>query len=185
MRPMTGYRRAEFGSEPAVELESEPESGPESVAPVSERGLEILARRAPKFALEHDAVADAPRTETLRNSELEDAEELSNDTLETGSSSLLAMGSGFPRPAAVRIEEPHSDEIEPVVIFPGQGARGFSDTAQQSAFSPNAPYARPSLAPTGADAPAAAQPANQANPEETERALRAALASLQRISGAR
>lgn len=85
-----------------------------------------------------------------------------------------------PRAGLVRIEEPEADsaEIEPVVIFPGQMARPQAEEA--------APFRR-------FDAPANAeqgQPiaADNAAPavdrEEAERALRMALANLQRMSGA-
>ena len=146
-------------------------------------GLEILARRAPKPDFEYDA--EMIRADGPTDAEIEDSEEFSDDTLEEGYSSLLAIGSGFQRPQAVRIEQPHGDEIEPVVIFPGQGARGAGEAAHPTSSSPIAPYARPTLANSSAEAPATTEPGNQANPEDTDRALRAALASLQRISGAR
>ena len=146
-------------------------------------GPEILARRAPKPDFEYDA--EMIRADGPTDAEIEDSEEFSDDTLEEGYSSLLAIGSGFQRPQAVRIEQPHGDEIEPVVIFPGQGARGAGEAAHPTSSSPIAPYARPTLANSSAEAPGTAQPGDQANPEDTDRALRAALASLQRISGAR
>ncbi|WP_374411771.1 hypothetical protein [Novosphingobium colocasiae] len=104
------------------------------------------------------------------------------DVLEAGYSSLLDLS----RPAAdkprfVRIEEPESVAIEPVVIFPGEGA-----------MSPP-PFAAPSSAYT--EAPSAITDAQRsfdrpgsgtapATPADTEKALRAALATLQRMSGA-
>ena len=114
--------------------------------------------------------------------------------------SLLTLG----QPAAlrnpfVRIEEPESDggEIEPVVIFPGQAPRVPLPTGQTVTAADVAPVLSPQPdeatpfrrfdAPSGAGpgqpiAGAAAAPL--ADPEETERALRSALTSLQRISGA-
>ena len=156
----------------------------EPVSPELERGLEILARRAPKVVVEPDAPAEdavgADESEVPAGFG-EDADDLTDEILDEGYSSLLAMGSGFHRPEAVRIEEPQSDEIEPVVIFPGQGARSVGEALN----TPGAPFARPGAAPAVAEAFGAAEPAIQADPDETDRALRAALASLQRISGAR
>lgn len=99
----------------------------------------------------------------------------------------------------VRIVESdaESDEIEPVVIFPGQASRqimpSFSADASVEADSIEAP-ANPGLrrfdAPMGA-VPGAIRPISGSppspvmnDPEETERALRSALATLQRMSGA-
>ena len=168
--------------------EPAPASAPEASSPDLTRGLEILARRAPKAAVEHDVpVEDGDSPDDIGGSA--DAEELTDEVLEEGYSSLLAMGSGFQRPEAVRIEEPQSDEIEPVVIFPGQGARVAGETPNGFGASLNAPFARPGTAPVKAPATsivaASEELATQADPDETDRALRAALASLQRISGAR
>ena len=163
-----------------------------------ERGLEILARRAPKAVVEPEApVEDAWTPGEAIDPDVatggddgedagEDAEDLTDEVLEEGYSSLLALGSGFQRLEAVRIEEPQSDEIEPVVIFPGQGARAVGKAARTSFdTSANAPFARPGTAPATAPAAPQGEAASQADPDETDRALRAALASLQRISGAR
>ena len=169
---------------------------PGPVAPELERGLEILARRAHRPSVEFTApTAEADPSEARRDGALDatgdapgddfESEDLSDDTLEQGYSSLLAMGSSFQRPEAVRIEEPHSDEIEPVVIFPGQGARAVGDVRTPLSGSANAPFARPGTATARSETPAAGETATQADPEETDRAPRAALASLQRISGAR
>lgn len=98
-------------------------------------------------------------------------------------SSLLAVA---PRPEVsrggfVRIEEPPvpAGSFEPVVIFPGHAA------AQATAQPAPAPFARPFDPPLAAasNAPAAAG-TRLPDPEETERALKLALASLQRMSGA-
>lgn len=114
--------------------------------------------------------------------------------------SLLDLGLGaLVRPQFVRIEEPDADmaDAEPVVIFPGQGAPvgaapaflapAFAAApAPQSAPADSAPFRR-------FDAPASVghgQPianlaaASTLDPAETDRALRAALANLQRMSGA-
>ncbi|MCB2079376.1 MAG: hypothetical protein KDE55_16980 [Novosphingobium sp.] len=121
----------------------------------------------------------------------------SEDTraLEDGYSSLLSLSRPVgDRPQFVRVEEPESDgdAIEPVVVFPGQIA---SRQSPYSAPAPNPeipsaadaqeqararPFDAPGIAAAQGHAPATARQ----DPEETERALRAALASLQRMSGA-
>lgn len=91
-----------------------------------------------------------------------DAEENADD----GYSSLLGMGNPFtaPKEEFVRIEEPEpvADPPEPAVVFPGQ------EEPAARLFDPPGKAARP-VAPAPADADAA---------------LRAALATLQRMSGA-
>ena len=106
--------------------------------------------------------------------------------------SLLGLAQTSARGGFVRIDEPEpvSDAVEPVVIFPGQAARPAAPFAVPQDFAAtagdSAPFRR-------FDAPSAAgqgQPivANEAGPamaaEEADQALRAALASLQRMSGA-
>ena len=119
--------------------------------------------------------------------------------------SLLDLGlSALARPQFVRIEEPEAGTaaFEPVVIFPGQAPLGVA-TAAPGSYTPAAPAFSPAPAPLSApadsapfrqfDAPSsigAGQPvvnpaaAAAHDPAETERALRAALANLQRMSGA-
>jgi hypothetical protein len=104
--------------------------------------------------------------------------------------SLLGMKTTL-RQNFVRIEEPVEEfaEIEPVVVFPGQGT--------QAPFANPAPFGMPAPAPVVAPEPVAAghrfdippvpsavPPARAVDPEETERALKSALATLQRMSGA-
>lgn len=93
--------------------------------------------------------------------------------------SLIDMAVPQVRQEFVRIEDPadaESDvaEIEPVVIFPGQGPRNGDSGI--------APFARPASSPLAAQQafvpPASALP----DPEEADRALRAALATLQRMT---
>ena len=177
-----------LGTSGPAEPEADAGTAPEFLSPELARGLEILARRAPKPFVDHDVPVDdgaSPDGMVLSD----DADELTDEILEEGYSSLLAMGSGFQRPEAVRIEEPESDEIEPVVIFPGQGARAAGEPANTFGASPGAPFARPGAAPViasrASEGAASEGPVTQADPDETDRALRAALASLQRISGAR
>lgn len=104
--------------------------------------------------------------------------------------SLLGMKTTL-RQNFVRIEEPVEDfaDIEPVVVFPGQGA--------QAPFANPAPFGMPTPAaavvpePVAAGhrfdippVPSAVPSARAVDPEETERALKSALATLQRMSGA-
>jgi hypothetical protein len=114
--------------------------------------------------------------------------------LEDGYSSLLDLSRPAPvRQQFVRVEEPVDSDapVEPVVMFPGQTAR--------PAFAPPPVEVRPApaaAAPTPApangfrrfDSPpsgaVSAQPAARQDPEEAEQALRAALATLQRMSAA-
>lgn len=94
-------------------------------------------------------------------------------------SSLLAMRNPFAAKDSgfVRVEEPEADDgaVAPAVVFPGHGHSGFASAAavhaESRAFDPpvgdgDGSTVRPSAAPTDADA-----------------ALRAALTTLQRMSG--
>ena len=96
-----------------------------------------------------------------------------------------------PRQPFVRIDEPEDDlaDIEPVVIFPGQagGAAPFANPAPFGAPQPVAAAPEPVLPGHRFDVPpvpATAATARAVDPEETERALKSALATLQRMSGA-
>jgi hypothetical protein len=111
-------------------------------------------------------------------------------------SSLLAMTNPFrQREEFVRIDEPEADadEIEPAVVFPGheelaaQAAEEGSEEPSEDVAAP--PPARPFDAPhqslnqpAPSTAPVRTRPV--ADAAETERALRSALANLQRMSGA-
>jgi hypothetical protein len=117
--------------------------------------------------------APTPTPETLPEDRQAPAapENAETDDLDAGYSSLLSLS----RPAAgqqrfIRIEEPEplSADVEPVVIFPGKEP-GASER----------PFSRPSDPASGS---AGERPA--IDPEETERALRTALANIQRMSGA-
>ena len=202
----------------AAQIPEEPADEPEQIPPELVRGMEILARRAPRPTPEaqcpasleadswpQDAALDtvggigpeqapvpAPAEEVAASvqecSEGDDPDEVADETVEGGYSSLLAMGSSFARPEPVRIEEPQSDEIEPVVIFPGQGARTTGNFSGPFATPFGQPVTAPATdfaAPSASQATAASGTTPPADAEETDRALRAALASLQRISGAR
>ncbi|MGD9471328.1 MAG: hypothetical protein AB7G24_04775 [Novosphingobium sp.] len=160
----------------------------------------------------------------------EDPDELDEEEWELSEqdsySSLLDMKTPFvQQPEFVRIEEPEpiTTEVEPVVVFPGQEARGEStaniqaptraapstsddEELKQGVQSSERPFAQPAAhkarafskrsalsAQTGTDpvatatasaAPAQRMAARHTDPAETERALRAALATLQKMSGA-
>lgn len=130
------------------------------------------------FAI-HQAAQPEPLEAVRAVSEDSAAEELAGED-RFGSLLGVPIQPVGPRAGLVRIEEPETEtaEIEPVVIFPGQMTRPTLEEA--------APFRR-------FDAPANAeqgQPvaAGQVGPtvdrEEAERALRMALANLQRMSGA-
>lgn len=92
----------------------------------------------------------------------------------------VAVQPAGPRAGLVRIEEPEADsaEIEPVVIFPGQMVRPAAEEStpfRRFDAPANAEQGQPIAA--DLDAPAVDR-------EEAERALRMALANLQRMSGA-
>lgn len=107
------------------------------------------------------------------------------DAAEERYASLLAL-SGIPanpaRSGFVRIDEPETPqaEVEPVVIFPGQMARPIAETADVQPFRR---FDAPANAEQGQPSAAAAQ-SPEVDRDEAERALRMALANLQRMSGA-
>lgn len=140
---------------------------------------------------------------------LETAEELTDEADEAideddGYSSLLNLSrTASPRQSFVRIEdEPAVSDtvIEPVVIFPGQAARVAAaapyavpvtavgaETAEEAALEPAPTSFRRFDAPATAgygQQVAADEAMTARDPQETETALRAALVSLQRMSGA-
>lgn len=113
------------------------------------------------------------------------AAEAEDDGEEENYASLLDLNSQS-RPF-VRIEEPEvgNAEIEPVVIFPGQDNRLFGAPAGV-APGDSAGAARLFDTPPSSAAPLRMPPAatRSIDAEETERQLKAALATLQRMSGA-
>jgi hypothetical protein len=141
------------------------------------------AHAAPDFSL--------PATPIDETGEDESELEAEEDSAATGYSSLLAMKNPFRGPAEfVRVElpEPEAGAIEPAVVFPGHSApqpNGAASAPQQFAAQPAASgsASRQFDAP-GEAAEQAARRKSQADPNETERALRSALATLQRMSGA-
>lgn len=141
-------------------------------------------------------VAEIEPAETTIEDEALGAEDKCGSLLDLGLPTLA-------RPQFVRIEEPEADAatFEPVVIFPGQAALGMAAAGSYAAAAAPAfaPAPTPFAAPADSapfrqfDAPSslgAGQPvvnpaaAAALDPAETERALRAALANLQRMSGA-
>lgn len=133
-----------------------------------------VAVEAPAFA--QPEAAPAPSF----SEPVEEAEVTHAEVAEENYASLASIST--PRSGFVRIEEPAADfaAVEPVVIFPGQAPRAAFEDDQASLRRFDAPAA----------AGQHAQPVapNQQNPdvdrEEADRALRAALANLQRMSGA-
>ncbi|MBS0477409.1 MAG: hypothetical protein JSR28_19950 [Proteobacteria bacterium] len=144
------------------------------------------------------APTPAPLPEPVATSEdLPDDED--EASLQGDYASLLGVAPIGGRTSFVRIEEPDAtdDQVEPVVIFPGQAPRLTLGQPSGSILPEVAPVTSSDQADTAPfrrfDAPASAgqgQPVAASatppglDPEETERSLRAALASLQRISGA-
>ena len=142
--------------------------------------------------------ADAAIAESDDSDAADDADDAADDaTDDDGYSSLLDISvSALSRPGHVRIDDQpaaQGDAVEPAVVFPGQlprfaalaATRGETDEAAPAPpasglrrFDPagTAQRSGTSLAP----APVAAA----SDPEATERALRSALATLQRMSGA-
>jgi hypothetical protein len=135
-----------------------------------------LTMPAPAPAPIEEAVFEDLPVEPAALAEAEDAQELESAVpAEEAFASLLSIE--MPRQEFVRVEEPEDAiaAIEPVVIFPGQMAAAPA--------APLRPFDAPATAIQGAPvAQATALPA--VDPAEAERALRLALANLQRISGA-
>jgi hypothetical protein len=153
---------------------------------------------APAFA---QPVAAAPADESEGEEQDEDPAEREEEADSTAYSSLLTMKNPFRAPAEfVRVDmpEPEAGEFEPAVVFPGQippapdhGARAPTNLAASFGakpavsppVAPRATAARPFDAPPTAGERVAHSKARP-DPAETERALRSALATLQRMSGA-
>lgn len=115
------------------------------------------------------------------------ADESLSDALEEEDNyaSLLTLGAPLAEtPQFVRIAEPEpqGQAIEPVVIFPGQSVPGLA----AAPVAETVPFRRfDSPASAGHGQPVATTPGDSLiDPAEAERSLRAALANLQRISGA-
>ena len=125
-----------------------------------------------------------------------EAEEAAEPAPDDKFSSLLDLGrASEPRQTFVRIEDPAdaAPQVEPVVIFPGQALRSVEQApgvnlgfGQAAAADPAEASFRQFDSPGSADQGQAITGPTVApgDPAETERALRAALANLQRMSGA-
>ncbi|WP_068078488.1 hypothetical protein [Novosphingobium lentum] len=108
------------------------------------------------------------------------------DVAEQRYSSLLDMSPVPLRQPVLHIEEPDAaTAIEPVVIFPGQAPRIAAPFDRPSGLAAVADDDRESVGPDAADGPHVQPNAPPADPAETDRALRAALATLQRMTGSR
>ncbi len=120
------------------------------------------------------AAADVPALE------LTDAAEVEAEVAGDNYASLLGLAPTAPRAGFVRIEEPEAEAaaIEPVVIFPGQMVR---QTAEEP--SPFRRFDSPASAEHGQPV-AANEAVSSVDRDEADRALRMALANLQRMSGA-
>ncbi len=167
-----------FGSAPAAEPKGATES-PEHSAPAPP--LQFLRSLPPADEDDsEDAVPDfslplrRPAASTPSSAPADndaDEDEESETGAEDGYSSLLGMNNPFaaPKNEFVRIEEPDEEAelTEPAVVFPGQDAPAY--TARL--FDPPGKAAAPAM------------PTAQA-PADADAALRAALATLQRMSGA-
>lgn len=126
--------------------------------------VSVVAEQAAAWA--DDEIDDAAYA--LDETDIGDADQESDgeeETLDSGYSSLLSLSRpSAPRQSFIRIDEPDdAGEVRPMVVFPG---------AEPEAA------AAPSAGPRLFDGPA------RGDAEDTERALRAALATLQRMSGA-
>lgn len=108
----------------------------------------------------------------------DEADEPDEAIPETSYGSLLGLGPAAPRGPSLRAEAPEigSGTVEPVVIFPGQAPRGTPPADVPEGSLPGIAASGQPLA-SGNAAPSIA-------PDEAERALREALANLQRMSGA-
>lgn len=119
----------------------------------------------------------------------ESADEPADPAKEDAFGSLLAISHSTSRSGFVRIEEaePAAGTVEPVVIFPGQGMATAAPFAAPVMNAPESAMLRPfdRFDPATPAAPiAGAFAAPVIDPAEAEQSLRAALASLQRMSGA-
>ena len=119
----------------------------------------------------------------------ESADLLDDDGTSNGNySSLLAMKNALSTPREfVRIDddEQYSDQVEPVVVFPGQNQAAPAPAAHDFGLAASAAASpRQGQAARRFDSPAATPAARPTDAGETERALREALEKLQRMSGA-
>ncbi|MCJ2188564.1 hypothetical protein [Novosphingobium beihaiensis] len=153
-----------------------PEDGDEDVLPayIPPRHIGL----AP--AMTGGAMTGNPATENT-----EDEEETAEDVLEEGYSSLLNLSQPLsvrenPTQQAIGTGEPDTGSTdEPVAIFPGEEARETGPFAAPAAKAAEAEAQQPP-----AQSDRLFDGPGKTGPEETEAALRSALAALQRMSGA-
>ena len=195
---------ADFAPEMAEDSEPENKEGePLAATPFAPPVPVIPAALRPVGLFAEDDDDDVPSFVPPRHISLNSASDKQTTTgyaaeLDEGYSSLQSLSRPQPDQRFVRVDEPEplASEIEPVVVFPGQepvGAGPFARPAAQSQPQPAASeVARADCAdtddrremPSGGQSAPFAPPASATDPEETERALRAALANIQRMSGA-
>ena len=130
----------------------------------------------PDFSLPLGRAAPAPLAED-EPTDVGGEDETDEPAEDDGFTSLLDMRNPFEAaaPEFVRIEEPELDDAEPAVVFPSAAA------AEAVAEFGSAPPSR-RFDPPGKAAPSLG--ASQSAPGDADAALRAALATLQRMSGA-
>jgi hypothetical protein len=180
--------------EPAVQPDpiAEAQPVPQAMRPLDLGGFEadlepldsVLPPRTiamPAALAEPSAALDpAPVAEPV-----DEAEIANEDVAEADYGSLLGVVPAAPaRAGFVRIEEPEAENAatEPVVIFPGQMTRPITPVSSEDAGSFRR-FDAPASAGQGQPI-ASNQAASEIDSEEAQRALRSALANLQRMSGA-
>ncbi|MBB4615697.1 hypothetical protein [Novosphingobium taihuense] len=192
--------------EPAIAVQTPEEPQTERVVRLRPAGLSQVSPMDPAQADLEDEDSDVPgldrflRVNQASATAVEDTSPAEPEVAEDRYPSLLDMGPATHRHETLRIDDglglaelPESEgEIEPVVVFPGQDSPLLGATRPFERPSilavPGSPLAAPGRAapssPTeqlaGADAVTA--PPVTADPEEADRALRAALATLQRMT---
>ena len=143
------------------------------------------------IAMPSPAVAAVPASAPLEAAAtFASDDEPAEDVVQENYGSLLEIAPA--RAAFIRIDDPAAAEqaLEPVVIFPGQAPRPAAPAAASGAADPaeaDGSFRRfdaPSSAGQGQPLAAANNGLSAVDPAEAERALRAALSNLQRMSGA-
>ena len=181
-----------------VTAESDPQPVPSAMRPFDLGGFEedeaSLASLLPPRLIALPPVltaaparpeAAAPLTPTPLAAPADEAEIANEGVAEEIYGSLLGVAPAAPiRTGYVRIEEPEAEHAatEPVVIFPGQMTRPIVPVSSEDAGSFRR-FDAPASAGQGQPI-AANQALSEVDSEEAQRALRSALANLQRMSGA-
>ena len=170
----------------------QPDLAPQAMRPLDldgfEQGHDPLDSVLPPRTLAMPAVLaqpPAPIDPALVAEPADEAEIANEDVAEADYGSLLGVvAAGSARSGFVRIEEPEAENAatEPVVIFPGQMTRPITQVSSNDAGSFRR-FDSPASAEQGQPI-AANQALSEVDSEEAQRALRSALANLQRMSGA-